>query len=99
LIDFPDPQRAIPAMAREPRQLSAIANLVAQLPTEHVLACCDAREISLPDNSVHLVVTSPPYWTLEKYRSVSGQLGDIADYEEFLSEPDRVWRLCLDSVG
>jgi len=40
--------------------------------------------------SVHLVLTSPPYWTLKEYRRTSGQLGWIADYQEFLSELDKV---------
>jgi site-specific DNA-methyltransferase (adenine-specific) len=39
-------------------------------------------------------VTSPPYWTLKKYRKRDGQLGEIADYEAFLDELDKVWRHC-----
>ena len=49
----------------------------------------------LGDEDVHLVVTSPPYWTLKEYRRVDGQLGWIADYEQFLTELDRVWRHCF----
>ncbi len=54
----------------------------------------DAREVlaSFPEASVHLVVTSPPYWTLKRYEEVPGQLGHIEDYEAFLDELDRVWR-------
>lgn len=53
----------------------------------------DARDLSwLPDDSVHLAVTSPPYWTLKRYNERSGQLGHVADYEEFLDELDQVWR-------
>jgi len=37
-------------------------------------------------------VTSPPYWTLKDYRDTEGQLGHLADYDEFLSEVDKVWR-------
>ena len=47
-----------------------------------------------PRESVHLIVTSPPYWTLKKYESNAGQLGEIASYEAFLGELDRVWREC-----
>ncbi len=43
---------------------------------------------------VHLVVCSPPYWTLKEYRKTEGQLGDVADYESFLTELDRVWSRC-----
>jgi len=45
--------------------------------------------------SVHLVVTSPPYWTLKEYAPDNdGQMGHIADYELFLDELDKVWREC-----
>jgi site-specific DNA-methyltransferase (adenine-specific) len=43
---------------------------------------------------VHLVVTSPPYWTLKEYREHPGQLGHVADYESFLDELDKVWKEC-----
>ncbi len=49
----------------------------------------------LSPNSVQLVLTSPPYWTLKEYRRSAGQLGQIADYETFLSELDRVWTHCF----
>jgi DNA modification methylase len=38
---------------------------------------------ALADESVHLVVTSPPYWTLKEYPVGDGQLGYVADYDEF----------------
>jgi DNA modification methylase len=44
--------------------------------------------------SVHLVLTSPPYWTLKEYRQSAGQMGHIEDYEFFLAELDRVWESC-----
>jgi len=53
----------------------------------------DARDLSwLSDESCHLVVTSPPYWTLKRYNDTPGQLGHIADYEGFLDELDKVWK-------
>lgn len=63
--------------------------------TEHRISQGDARDMSaIPDASVHLVVTSPPYWTLKEYPGSAGQLGDIQDYEAFLDELDKVWREC-----
>lgn len=63
--------------------------------TEHKLYLADARDLSFLDNeSVHLIVTSPPYWTLKKYEGTDGQLGDLEDYEAFLDELDKVWREC-----
>lgn len=65
--------------------------------TEHRMWQGDARDLSaIPDGSVHLVVTSPPYWTLKEYAGGGGdrQLGAIEDYEAFLDELDKVWREC-----
>jgi site-specific DNA-methyltransferase (adenine-specific) len=57
----------------------------------------DARNLAvIPNESVHLIVTSPPYFNLKPYASDAGgrQLGRIHDYEAFLDELDRVWREC-----
>ena len=55
----------------------------------------DARRMpQVADESVHLVVTSPPYWTLKRYEENPGQLGAIPDYEAFLDELDKVWSEC-----
>ncbi len=63
------------------------------MPTVHRLVQGDARDLSfIPDASVHLVVTSPPYWTLKRYNDSEGQLGHVEDLETFLSELNRVWR-------
>lgn len=63
--------------------------------TEHSIRRGDARDLSfLPDKSVHLVVTSPPYWTLKEYPSSKAQLGAVENYEAFLDELDKVWREC-----
>jgi len=62
-------------------------------PTSHRLINGDARDLSfLPDSSVHLAVTSPPYWNLKRYNENPDQLGHIADYEGFLLELEKVWR-------
>lgn len=53
----------------------------------------DARDLSfLPDESIHLVVTSPPYWNLKEYNDNPDQLGHINDYERFLEELKKVWK-------
>jgi DNA modification methylase len=64
--------------------------------TAHRLHLGDARDLSwIEDASVHLVVTSPPYWTLKEYAPGNDeQLGHFEDYEHFLSALDRVWSEC-----
>jgi DNA modification methylase len=60
--------------------------------TFHRLINGDARDLSfLDDESVHLVVTSPPYWNLKQYNESPHQLGHIQDYEAFLAELEKVW--------
>ncbi len=60
--------------------------------TAHRLVNGDARDLSyIPDESVHLVITSPPYWNLKKYNENPDQLGHIEDYEKFLKEINLVW--------
>jgi site-specific DNA-methyltransferase (adenine-specific) len=63
-----------------------------ELPTTHRLVQGDARDLSfIPDKSIHLIVTSPPYWTLKRYNDSEGQMGHIEEYEQFLAELHRVW--------
>ncbi|MGA3325564.1 MAG: DNA methyltransferase, partial [Terriglobia bacterium] len=61
--------------------------------TTSTLCCGDSREMDwVPSGSVHLVLTSPPYWTLKEYPRHKSQLGLIEDYDAFLDELDRVWK-------
>lgn len=61
--------------------------------TIHRLINGDARDLSfIGDDSIHLVVTSPPYWNLKRYNENPDQLGHIQDYEAFLFELEKVWR-------
>lgn len=100
LRNLDNSQTAIPAIAKDPHLLALIEEAVHGVPTHHALHCGDARRMSaLAAESVHLVLTSPPYWTLKEYRDVEGQLGHIADYEGFLGDLDRVWRQCFDALA
>lgn len=70
----------------------ATPQAIEEIPTVHRLVQGDARDLSfIADESIHLVVTSPPYWTLKRYNDADGQMGHIADYEQFLAELHRVW--------
>jgi len=61
--------------------------------TTHRLVQGDARSLPfIKDESVHLVVTSPPYWTLKRYNESPNQLGHVTDYETFLAELAKVWQ-------
>ncbi|HVB86899.1 MAG TPA: site-specific DNA-methyltransferase [Candidatus Dormibacteraeota bacterium] len=94
-----DPQTAIPRLARDERAVASIEEAVRKVPTAHALYLGDARKMpQIEPESVHLVLTSPPYWTLKEYRDSDAQLGHIEDYDEFLAELDRVWKRCFDAL-
>ena len=64
-------------------------------PTTHRLYQGDARAFPyLADESVHLVITSPPYWKLKRYNDGPAQMGHIEDYEKFLDDLRKVWAEC-----
>jgi hypothetical protein len=91
-----NPQTDIPRIAKDKHLIQLIEEAVRKVPTAHSLELGDARRMTeLAPDSVHLVVTSPPYWTLKEYRDSEGQLGHIRDYDEFLGELDKVWAHCL----
>ncbi len=79
--------------------MDEVESAIQRVPTVHQLFQGDARQAgSLPANSVHLVVTSPPYWTLKRYREHDDQLGHVDEYIEFLDELDRVWQRCWNAL-
>ncbi len=98
LRDLPPADNAAGAVEKMLRANAILRNVPWPAPfdqTRHCIHQGDARDLSfIPAESVHLVVTSPPYWTLKEYEPHRDQLGAIADYEQFLSELDKVWRGC-----
>ncbi|ODS39816.1 hypothetical protein BEH94_01550 [Candidatus Altiarchaeales archaeon WOR_SM1_SCG] len=66
----------------------------------------DASDMSeVDDNSIQLIITSPPYWNVKDYSmdgyqknnnsgKIEGQIGDINDYEEYLNAMTEVWNEC-----
>ncbi|MFQ5850255.1 MAG: DNA-methyltransferase [Candidatus Binatia bacterium] len=72
------------------------AHALGEKKTLHRLIQGDARSLPfIPDESVHLVVTSPPYWSLKRYNDSEGQLGHINDYENFLTELGKALKECF----
>src|SRR4029450_10073704 len=69
------------------------AKLIEKTAPRVLLRRGDARDLTwIPDESVHLVVTSPPYWTLKEYNDHPDQLGHVEKYGPFLDELEKVWR-------
>lgn len=54
----------------------------------------DSRSMKdVADQSVHLIITSPPYWQLKDYDSVH-QIGFHDSYEEYINNLNLVWKEC-----
>lgn len=109
VIDVPGPGPDVPELPEEDNTPQALNALLAanahyrRVPwtapfdeTRHELRLGDARDLSwIADESVHLIVTSPPYWVLKQYKAGNrDQMGDIEDYETFLDELDKAWAEC-----
>lgn len=96
LYKRPLPQTAIPKLAKDASVVRTIEKLLKRVATHHELYFGDARDMThLKDESVHLTVTSPPYWTLKVYPSNEAQLGGVVEYDTFLKELHKVWRECF----
>lgn len=55
----------------------------------------DARNMEdIEDNSVHLMITSPPYFDAKLYSKtpIEGDLGDIHDLDKWFEEAKKVWK-------
>ena len=56
----------------------------------------DSSDMSMiPDGSVNLIITSPPYWTLKDY-DIEGQIGKgSSSYDYYINELNKVWKECV----
>jgi len=63
--------------------------------TTHQIINGDSRQMSeLQDCSVHLIITSPPYWQLKDYGTDS-QIGFNDRYESYINHLNLVWSECF----
>ena len=62
--------------------------------TLHKVIIGDSRQMKeVPDESVHLIITSPPYWQLKDYGN-KRQIGFHNNYEEYINNLNLVWNEC-----
>ena len=67
--------------------------------THHKIINGDSRNMAeLPDNSVNLVITSPPYWQLKDYGS-DNQIGFHDSYENYINNLNLVWKECYRTLS
>ena len=62
--------------------------------TNHKIYFGDSRKLNkIPDKSVQLIITSPPYWQLKDY-GTNNQIGFNDSYEEYINNLNLVWMEC-----
>ena len=62
--------------------------------TLHKIIIGDSRQMKeVHDESVHLIITSPPYWQLKDYGN-GKQIGYNDSYEEYINNLNLVWNEC-----
>jgi len=62
--------------------------------THHKIIIGDSRcMIEVLDESVHLIITSPPYWQLKDYGD-GNQIGFDDSYEDYINNLNIVWKEC-----
>lgn len=62
--------------------------------TSHKIIVGDSRHmVEVQDNSVHLVITSPPYWQLKDY-GPKNQIGYNDSYQDYIDNLNEVWKEC-----
>jgi len=62
--------------------------------TRHRIIIGDCRQMAeVADQSIHLVVTSPPYWQLKDYGPTE-QIGYHDSYETYINHLNLVWQEC-----
>lgn len=91
---------------REKKEQVATDNKKVNEPYVNSVYFRDARKMrELPDESVQLIITSPPYFNIKDYSKdghqkdtrgdkQSGQIGDIPEYEKYIAEMLKVWKEC-----
>ena len=66
--------------------------------THHKIIIADAQRMDfIPNESVHLVITSPPYWQIKDY-GIPEQIGYNDSYETYIKKLNNVWKECYTAL-
>lgn len=69
-------------------------NIFSDTPTTHTVINSDCRNMKdLQDESIQLIVTSPPYWNIKDY-GTENQIGFHDSYEKYIDDLNLVWSEC-----
>lgn len=72
-----------------------LKNIECNIETNHDIYFKNAKKIkNLKDNSIHLVITSPPYWKIKDYGN-KDQIGFHDTLREYLDKLNEIWGECI----
>jgi len=96
LIKNWDHIRSSAKIAKNKDTAKRIEDALSYIETFHEIIQRDSRNLlSIDNNSIQSIITSPPYWNLKKYSNNENQLGSIKSLNKFLNELDLVWNQCF----
>ncbi len=92
-FDIKDIKKAVPMIGNKPFQHIDTETVIEIEETKQILYLGDSRRMSkVDDESVHLSITSPPYFNTKMYSQDSkNDLGNIHELEQWLTEIGKVW--------
>lgn len=93
-FDLADVEKLLPTAAASGRETLSRRFEVAVNGTKQIIAVANAQAMQEEDASVHLVITSPPYFNAKMYSPAETEhdLGDIHSLPKWLGEIGLVWR-------
>lgn len=77
-----------------PEEVERIKGQMVDLDTHFDIHCADSRYFPIEENKYNFAYTCPPYYDLEVYSSIDGDMSNVATYDEFLA----MMRRCLETT-
>ena len=68
-----------------PEEVDRITNKQLELRTPFTIVCGDSRFYAIDDETYDFSYSCPPYYDLEVYSTIDGDMSNVSTYEEFLS--------------
>ncbi len=83
-----------PARRKKHRTLATLTQLSLNDSTQTIVAKSAASMLELTDESVNLMITSPPYFNAKMYAGepIEGDLGNVHDIDQWFHDIGQVWR-------
>ena len=46
----------------------------------------------IPDNTIDLIITSPPYFNIKQYGDKTKQIGNNSSYQQYINDMNKTWK-------